>query len=449
MNLSTTNGESGERENLVRRRVLAFDFDKKDLGQDFDHRDIIRIFKKNGLYYHAMVNTGGGYHVYVLIEDTNDIDRIIEVNAELAKRLGADPNAVKTTQILRVPLTYNHKYNPKKQVNLVHLAVSEKQRPYNLDKLHSQCCLSGEKFINYIQTASLHCINEILKGVPDGHRNFCLGRLTAYFKKNNYSKPQAFEIIKEWNTRCSPPEEVADLQKHFETYWDKGYKLLGCRTDSPEIQSILSNYCDRFNCDKNDQEEIIVIDEKVVELEHKHLQLIRNKKGFKMNGNHIAVMSILNIYGEGLSTKQIIEQLTSTITKKCCMSKNTVSKVLGDLADQKIIRCIEGKIQNQPNFYILNKVECDKKEILFLSYHSIQRFVDKVITPNELKVYCYMRYRKQTGKNLTQKEIAEDLNTTQKEISECINNLEKARYLIINRDYTINPNGVNFYIFLV
>lgn len=447
--LSTTNGQSGEYENLIRRRVLAFDFDKKDLGENFNHKDILRLFNENGIYYHALISSGNGYHVYVLIKDTDDIDKIIEVNAALAKRLGADPNAVKTTQILRVPHTYNYKNNAKNQVNLMYLATPEKQKAYDLDKLYRQYCITDEKFIKHIKAAMPYCIGEILKGVPEGHRNFCLGRLTAYLKRNSYSQAQAFEIIKEWNTKCNPPEKVNDLQKHFEAYWKKDYKLLGCKTDNPEIQSILSGYCDRFNCNKSDQDEIIVIDEKVVELEHKHIQLLKNKKGFKMNGNHLAVLSILNIYSEGLSTKQIIEQLTSTITHKCCMCKNTISKVLGELIDNKIVDCIEGKNKNQSNFYILDKAQCEKKELLFLSFHSIQRFIDKVITPNELRIYCYMRYRKQIGKNLTQDEIADDLGTTRKEICECIKNLEKARYLIIYKDYSVNPNGVNIYTFLV
>lgn len=448
-NLSTTNGKSGEVENLIRRRVLAFDFDKKDLGQDFNHKDIVRIFKENGIYYHAIISSGHGYHVYVLINDSDNINKIIEVNSSLANILKADPFAVKPTQILRVPFTYNLKNCKKEQVNLIWMADESKRKPYNIDALHTKYCTEKDKFIKHIKTSMPHCIGEILKGVTEGHRNFCLGRLIAYFKRNNSSKAQAFEIIKEWNAKCNPPENIKTLEKSFEAYWEKDYKLLGCIVNDPEIQAILSEYCDRYQCNTADKNEQIIIDEKVVELEHKYIELLRKKKDFKMNGNHIAIISILNIYEFGLSTNQIAEQLTSVITGKTCMSKNTLAKVLRELTNKSVIQCIAGQNQNQPNFYSLNKPKCQENEIMVLSFHAIQRYIDGVITPNELRVYCYMRYRLQTNRNLTQKDIAIDLGTTQKEISDCINNLEKARYLTIYKDYYVNPIGVNMYMFLV
>src|SRR3712207_7575333 len=39
--LATTNGESGQEKDLLYRTVLGFDFDKKDLGEDFSYKDII------------------------------------------------------------------------------------------------------------------------------------------------------------------------------------------------------------------------------------------------------------------------------------------------------------------------------------------------------------------------------------------------------------------------
>ena len=43
--LATCDGNSGKAENLLYRYCLGFDFDKKDLGEDFNHKDILNLFK--------------------------------------------------------------------------------------------------------------------------------------------------------------------------------------------------------------------------------------------------------------------------------------------------------------------------------------------------------------------------------------------------------------------
>jgi len=70
--LATTNGAGGTKQDLKTRTVLAFDFDKKDLGQDFNHIDIINRFKAIGLWYHILVDSGHGYHAYTCIEPTQE-----------------------------------------------------------------------------------------------------------------------------------------------------------------------------------------------------------------------------------------------------------------------------------------------------------------------------------------------------------------------------------------
>lgn len=56
--LATTNGNSGWAEDSVCRTILAFDFDKKDLGDNFKSKDIIIRFKEIGLWYHALIDSG-------------------------------------------------------------------------------------------------------------------------------------------------------------------------------------------------------------------------------------------------------------------------------------------------------------------------------------------------------------------------------------------------------
>lgn len=449
--LGTTDGTAGATENIKRRRVLAFDFDKKELGEDFNYKDIIRLFKKIGIYYHALVSSGNGYHVYVLVEDTQEISKLIEVNKALAKRLNADMQAVKPTQILRVPSTFNMKDEKKrKNVNIIFMATEDKQKQYNLDKLYNKYCISYDnKHIQYVKTSMTPCIVKMLEGAGEGHRNFVLGRLTAYFKKNNYSKDQALEIIKEWNTKCSPSEDINKLEKDFLVYWNSKYKLLGCISQNDEIQSILSTYCEKYNCNKQDKFEVMHTGE-VLELEYKIAEQIKYRgENIMLNGNHIAIISILKIHKAGLNTNQLKEELTSTITNKPCMSKPTMNKALNELVDANIIDCKESRNKNIPHFYKLIDNAVLENQKYTVSYHAIQRYIDNAIGQSALRIYAYMLYKLSKGENVVQENLARELNISQKAISRAIQELKNARYLIIETDYSVNPLGANQYRWLM
>lgn len=452
VSLATTDGAGRTKENLISRGVLAFDFDKKTLGQDLNYKDILKRFQKLGLYYHMMVNSGRGFHVYLMVEPTKDIDRLVAINKAIAQRLGADMGGTSPTQILRVPDTYNFKEGKQRLCNVIWLQADPKKRiEHSIDKLYKKYISSiGDSNIRYVPTNKMEpCIEKMLKGVPDGHRNFALGRLTKWLQRNNYSRTSAFEVIREWNSKCSPPEDIGKIEADFNTYWDSDYKLLGCRTEDKEVQGILSQYCNQYECNKADKYEVIHL-LKTVDIEYKIADKIRYGGDRAMlNGNHITIISILKVHDAGLNTRQLQDELTSTITKKCIMSKPTLFKVLKELKELNIIECIESKQKNISNFYKLKDIKALENEKFVLSYQAVQRYLDGAIGQSALRLYCYMLYRLSKGENVVQEEIARDLNIDQKTVSKHINELERARYLIINTDYSINNLGANVYQWVV
>ncbi len=115
------NTKNGQFENLNTRTVLGFDFDKKDFPKGFNHKDVMDTFKSIGIWYHAVIDSGNGYHVYVYIKPTTNLLKVEMVTKTIAKNLGADMKATSPTQILRVPSTLNIK-DPSniKPVNLIH-----------------------------------------------------------------------------------------------------------------------------------------------------------------------------------------------------------------------------------------------------------------------------------------------------------------------------------------
>lgn len=458
VSLGLTNGNSRKAEDITSRSILAFDFDKKDLGQNFSYKDIINIFKKQGIYYHMLVDSGNGYHAYVLTENADneeDLKKLLELNSTLAQKLNADVNAVKPTQVLRVPTTLNYKdKNKPKRCNLMFISDNDKQIEYNLDNMYNKNVFKEENTnIKYLKKDIIPpCIVNILNGVEQGQRHFCLGRLTKYFQLHNYSKEATWQIVLEWNTKCKPQQSnIEALEEDFNSFWQGDYKLMGCVCKDKAIQEIINNYCDKYNCKKKDKYEIVYL-VKPIHYEYKILSKIkpvyRGGRKYMLSGNAIAIISVLKNRGM-INTNQLIEELTSTITKKCCMSRPTMINALKELEEMKVIEIIKSSNKNNPDNYRLLDIRCLDSEKATISYHATQRYIDGAIGQVAFRLYCYMLYNITRGINVVQEQMAIDLGVTQQAISKAITELEKARFLNIIVDYSINPLGANVYEWLV
>lgn len=453
VSLATTDGTGRATENLLSRNVIALDFDIKDLGTGFNYKDIMHIFKQQGLYYHMLVNSGNGFHVYLKTDRTEDISTLVEINKAICQRVGADINACKTTQVLRVPNTYNYKDDAKKQVRGIFQA--DKIINYNADNLYKKFVFNTkieETNLKYVATKNMPpCIIEILKGVAEGERDFCLGRLTKYFQLQNNSYNQALAIIKEWNNRNTPPIADNSLEYHFKKYWEGNYLLMGCKTDDPSIQSIISKYCNQFECNKGDKFEAIYTNgDELIRFSYKELDRMKFKKGRKimLNGNHVVLITILRQQVQGLNYKQLEEELTSTITGKCCMSKKTILNVLDELKELGIIDKFEGNRKTIPTLYKIKDIDLVEKEHLAINHHAIRRYIDGAVGQSALRVYVYMKYRLQKGENVVQEEIADNLGITQQALSKTMKELERARYITTSLDFSVCKRGANIYKFM-
>lgn len=110
--IATNRGDKdGKKTTQRQRRVLFLDFDGKDYPELHDASDFSSLIheKLPQLFLHACVASGHGFHFYVSIKPTCKIDEVVALNKELVSILGADAKAALTTQITRVPCSYNHK----------------------------------------------------------------------------------------------------------------------------------------------------------------------------------------------------------------------------------------------------------------------------------------------------------------------------------------------------
>ena len=237
-NIGLTNGEGGAEQDLMTRTVIAFDFDKKDLGQDFNHVDLINRFKAIGLWYHALVDSGNGYHAYICIEPTRDIDKVVEVTKAIGSKLGADLQAMKSTQILRVPYTFNVKDSTRqKQVNIINQYKLDSIKRYNINDLYNRFCINerdkqqgteGKISSHTINNTNIPvCIERILtEGSPDSSRYNDLGNIVVTLRDRGKTLAEVQAVAKEWAIKSQYNDNLEYRVEHL--YNNKKYAELNC-----------------------------------------------------------------------------------------------------------------------------------------------------------------------------------------------------------------------------
>ena len=437
--LCTTTGRSGKKEDLLYRYCLGFDFDKKELGENFNHKDIINRFKELKIYCHSIIDTGNGYHAYVMLNKTSDLNKVKEVQRLLAERLGADLKAVKDTQILRLPFTYNIKDDFPKTVNLVHLEEynSNAFKAYDIDFLYQKNVVRKaeevkDKVINgnttnhiMLNTNIPDCIaDKLANGSAEGERFDDLCNIVVALRNSNKSLSQIKAICKEWAEKSNYNDNL--IYRVENIYNNKKYLKLNCKNCSKN-----NNKCFSFiesDFDFNNEYPVYLLENKV----------LKNAKKGKgkgvMNGNEFFIYTVLKNNADGLYRNEIEQLITSKKKKKCRLSRPTLLKALEGLVDKGYLE-EEDSNSKQGSFYKLSKIRCSITDTIQVSYLSTVLCILDNISTEELKFYYFLRYlqaeqQRDDAKALkgnlfqmNQKLIAEKYGVTQQQVSKLIESL--------------------------
>ena len=449
--LATTNNQGGTTNDIKHRYCIALDFDKK-LDNSINAKELMFKFKKIGLWYHALIDSGHGFHVYICIQETDDIEKVTKVTKVLSLLLQSDLKANLATQILRVPLTYNLKDIKHKQVNIIHMFPKKTIKPYDINDLYHKYCnetnnINKDITIQYAKnnTNIPPCINTILNGVIEGERNWCLKRLISYFRLYGYNQNESYVMIKEWNQKCAPSISDQELEYQFNYIWDKPYKCFGCKTNDAVIQEQIYKYCNKQICNNrnknNNIEESVQIEYKIF----KKIEFSRRQKKMQISGNELLILIVLKYNEKGLHTSEILQELT--YNKEQYMNKITLNKYLQKLEEKKLIIKKNGNKKNrEENLYIVRSIRTENFKMVNISFFCILGVLKKEISSEDLKIYCYIKYRLQQGLDVTQSSIADNLGVTQQVVSFHINNLINTRYIdIVGKDRAYGKYGFNVY----
>lgn len=465
--LGTTNG-MGKSENVEKYYCLGFDFDKKDIeGLEISH--IRNIFSKNKLTYHIIIDSGNGYHVYVLIEPTSNKEMYMEVYRTLVEKLGADPNACKPTQILRIPYTKNIKGIKPKSVNIVSMNSKkdlEKFKPYDIEFLYKKNCInkaiepkSNTQSKYTLESTNLPmCIQKAIEeGTQEGqglrYKTMC--NIIVALRKANKSLNEIQKVIKEWSAKSGNYSQAAS--NRIENIYNNKISLeLSCENclewDNCKLKAI-------SNFEYEENEQLITLNEtNTSKLKHS------TRKGAKvMNGNELLIYCLLFNHNDGLTREEITQELTYVKKKKVqniVMSERTLKTTLKSLEENDFIEVIKGNTRAKiPNLYKL-KSDRSKIELRYnVSISATYECIKGRISTEEFRLYNYMRYlhHKEQRENIgalkgnlyqiNQTQLAKDFGVTQQRISQMIESLLEEKLLSIWYRQQSKNNGFEYYVY--
>ncbi len=435
-----------------KRHVLFLDYDQKDFPDFTDARNYTAYFKSKipNLYNHMIVLSGsGGCHFYIGCEPAEN-SKACELNKRLCKIANADPRACTTTQVARIPGSYNLKHEGKSVTILNADRNYEDINRYSLsqlDTIFKRCentdtqksVFTVPEQTDAVDISNFHCscycVNNMLaNGAVKGDRNFCLGRITANLKKDLYTYEVSKELVLAWNSRCIPPKTIHETVNDFNTYWfEDKYKLLGCKISDDRKESILRKYCKPDLC----QQAKHYTDNSV----SKNLMYISSLFCSKKMFHELTSYQYTILLSLGRKSEQChnYENMKKCFSDK--FSEKTINKAFKDLFDKNLISISNGQLE-------LKKINSKFYRDISINQYVLKSFLEnKQPTAAEFKVYLALRYLLQSKMPATLDSISSHIGLGKSTVSEHIKALETKGIIQITKKTTERGLLYNYYTF--
>jgi len=441
--LATTNGKGGATDDLIERTVLGFDFDGLSMG------DIIIRFNRAHLFYHAVVSSGHGFHVYLAIEPTRDHKRVERLQKAMAAVLGADPNAANTTQLLRVPGTLNHK-GDRVGVHVVQLYPLESIRRYSLDRLERRFVLCDQRNDTparaMLATSNVPpCIEKILRdGSVEGVRNSHLLNVVVMLRKRGKTLPQILSLCRSWAEKSDFRDALEYRVRYI--YENQQQPVMDCSHCEHRTACRVT-----IDSDFDYSDDLIVL--RVDESQVRKMLAVGDRA---MRANSLFVFGVLKLHTDGLTMPDLLEQIA--YDGKPVLGEKAVRAALRELIDNKIVT-VEEWGREHKRYYRVNDVSSLPEWSFDISFAATVEVTKGRITPAELRLYYLMRYlhhkqhREGTSQlagnlfQIDQRELADRLGVSQGRVAQMIKNLLREKMIAIYARQPSKNNGWDFNIY--
>ncbi len=249
LGVATRDGIAGTKENIVSISCLWAEIDSKHFPDASEAR-VQEIIDKFPFKPTIVVNSGGGYHLYWLLEKPVDLKRsedVRKVNDWIRLELGklGDcklDNIGDIPRILRLPDTINHKYEHKPLCEIVKINSST----YTLDDFFVNIPDSFEKSL---QNISKEPLRELYHGSIEGSRNIDLTRLVGSWISNGLAFGDCLANARMVNMQNNPPlgesEIISIINSIMKKEKSKTVALFNSNihnTDLGNSQRIINNF---------------------------------------------------------------------------------------------------------------------------------------------------------------------------------------------------------------
>jgi hypothetical protein len=379
------------------------------------------------------IDSGHGIHTYWLLNSRAGEEAVAVVKA-IAKATGADSRPAHKAAVMRLPGSMNVKGEPVPcrviEANWRRHDIADFERLLHVEQQRRFCHAVPE-----LLESNMACIRAAAYGVPEGHRNFWLGRITK-FLQIRHSEDRAWQIVLQWNKLCRPAEKIEKLRADFKAYWHGPYKLLGCIQGDVDKQAILTAYCAGAECDRGGTVGGLEFDN-AVSVNNR----IFNGAFYKWTGNELIVFGILLRHPEGLATSALMEKLTARATGRPCMALKTMRRCLATLTERGLIRVVKrNRRAGREDFSRAIPQGTYGRGYTLVTNGAIIGAVAGMVTPAEFRLYVLLlRYAFARGTCYPSlATLANELRSDPGRVSQQLKALEKADY--ISRHYGYKGN---------
>lgn len=445
-NLHTSINGNRKTEDMGTAVAIGLDYDQKDFPEGINIIDYVQgEFKKLHLFYNIVCDTGNGYHFYILIEPTQDIELVTQVTKQIATLTKADTKACMPTQLLRIPYSWNNKKLNEGKRKLVKVVnIDEHYQRKNIDILARRILKYTNKTNNKTFKGTSCKRIEELTTEPYTNRHDNL--LWLYGKLLQLGNTEAQIQIK--LDEFQELNKLEDFEYQIKYLKENGKPISSCNNCKYHKQ------CKKYMESDFEYQE----NELLVHTNEKVLSKCKKKGARQMNGNEIVIYGILKLFNKPLSKEEFLEEITYRNKKKevinRAMSDKTLRENLKTMEEKNIII---SETVNRKKYYKLGRERTQEELNLEVRASVVYDVVKGYLTQEELQFYCFLRYLQHEQRRLTpniggnkfimtQEEIAKKYGVTRQYVNELIQELDRKKYIRIEKTNS-NNNSYDYNIY--
>jgi hypothetical protein len=235
--VATRHYEKGGKADIVEIPAVWTDVDFK---KDFGENETKKIIDGFSLKPSMIVRSGNGLHLYWSLEtpaQLGDIQKIEDVNRRLAKHFQGDRSAAEAARILRLPETYNIKYDPPFLVNI----SSINDKTYHIEDFDFLPAIEPPEPPKSLSLGNLEeWHTQILRGVSKGERHTSAVRLAGRYQYKGLTEYEVQILMAQWNERNQPPLSGYELSKTITDIFNRNKRNDDNNVDGSSSQDFTS-----------------------------------------------------------------------------------------------------------------------------------------------------------------------------------------------------------------